>query len=58
MYCTGGVRCERLSAFLKTKQVAKEVLQISGGIHRYAEQFPDGFFKGKNYVFDARIAKK
>ncbi len=57
MYCTGGVRCERLSALLKTKQVAKEVVQISGGIHRYAEQFPDGFFKGKNYVFDARISK-
>lgn len=58
MYCTGGVRCERLSAYLKTKQVAKEVVQINGGIHRYAEQFPDGFFKGKNYVFDARIAMK
>jgi predicted sulfurtransferase len=58
MYCTGGVRCERLSAYLKTKNVAKEVVQIQGGIHRYAEQFPNGFFKGKNYVFDARIAMK
>lgn len=56
MYCTGGIRCERASAYLKSKGVAKKVYQITGGIHRYAEQFPDGFFKGKNYVFDARIA--
>ena len=56
MYCTGGVRCERASAYLKLKAVAKEVSQIKGGIHRYIEQFPDGFFRGKNYVFDARVS--
>ncbi len=56
MYCTGGVRCERATAYLKSKGVAKEIYQIEGGIHRYAEQYPDGFFKGKNYVFDARVA--
>lgn len=56
MFCTGGVRCERASAYLKSKEVAQEVYQIEGGIHRYAEQFPDGFFRGKNYVFDGRIA--
>ncbi len=56
MYCTGGIRCERASAYLKLKGIAKEVYQLEGGIHRYAEQFPDGFFRGKNYVFDARIA--
>ncbi len=56
MYCTGGVRCERASAYLKEKGVAADVLQIEGGIHRYAEQYPDGYFKGKNYVFDKRIA--
>lgn len=58
MYCTGGIRCERASAYLKSKGIAKEVLQITGGIHRYAEQFPNGFFKGKNYVFDSRVAMK
>lgn len=58
MYCTGGIRCERGSAYLKLKNVAKEVYQIEGGIHRYAEQFPEGFFRGKNYVFDGRIAVK
>ena len=55
MYCTGGIRCERASAYLKLKGVAKEVFQIKGGIHRYVEKFPDGFFRGKNYVFDDRI---
>ena len=36
--------------------MAKKVYQIEGGIHRYVEQYPDGFFRGKNYVFDGRIA--
>lgn len=56
MYCTGGVRCERATAYLVEKKVAKQVYQIDGGIHRYIEQYPDGHFRGKNYVFDNRIA--
>lgn len=56
MFCTGGVRCERASAYLKSKNVAQEIYQIKGGIHRYVEAYPDGFFRGKNYVFDGRIA--
>ena len=55
LFCTGGVRCERGSAYLKSKGVAREVYQLQGGIHRYIEQFPDGFFRGKNYVFDGRV---
>ncbi len=58
MYCTGGVRCERASAYIKAKGVAQEVYHIKGGIHRYVEEFPNGFFKGKNYVFDGRTAVK
>lgn len=58
MYCTGGIRCERASAYVNLKHVAKAVYQIEGGIHRYTEQFPDGFFRGKNYVFDNRTAVK
>ncbi len=58
MYCTAGVRCERATAYLKKKNVAKEVYHIKGGIHRYIEAFPTGFFKGKNYVFDGRITQK
>ncbi len=56
MYCTGGIRCERASAYLKSKNISKEVYQIKGGIHKYIEKFPDGFFRGKNYVFDARVS--
>lgn len=55
MFCTGGIRCERASAYVKSKELAKVVYQIKGGIHRYIEQFPDGFFRGKNYVFDGRV---
>lgn len=55
MFCTGGVRCERLTAYLNTKNVSKEVLHVQGGIHRYIEKYPDGHFRGKNYVFDNRI---
>ncbi len=58
MFCTGGIRCERATSVLKIKDVAKQVYQIDGGIHRYIEQYPDGHFRGKNYVFDGRIAVK
>jgi len=58
MYCTGGVRCERATAYLKEKNIAEKVFQVEGGIHRYVEQYPDGFFRGKNYVFDNRITAK
>lgn len=55
MFCTGGVRCERATAYLVQKNVAKKVYQIEGGIVRYIEKYPDGHFRGKNYVFDERI---
>ena len=54
MYCTGGIRCEKASAYLKSRGVG-EVYQLSGGIHRYLETYgADGFFKGSNFVFDSR----
>ncbi|GAB3298954.1 oxygen-dependent tRNA uridine(34) hydroxylase TrhO [Pseudoclavibacter terrae] len=53
-YCTGGVRCEVLSA-LMVKRGFSEVYQLDGGIVRYAEQFGDeGLWKGSLAVFDAR----
>lgn len=56
MYCTGGVRCERASAYLKLQGV-DEVYHLRGGIHAYQEAYGDaGYFKGKNFVFDPRIA--
>ena len=56
MYCTGGIRCERASALLRQKGLARNVYQLSGGIHRYTEKYPNGYFRGKNYVFDGRIS--
>ncbi|KAG6774947.1 rhodanese-like domain-containing protein 6 isoform X1 [Populus alba x Populus x berolinensis] len=58
MYCTGGIRCEMASAYIRSKGAGFEnVFQLFGGIQRYLEQFPDGgFFKGKNFVFDHRIS--
>ncbi|XP_069782366.1 thiosulfate sulfurtransferase/rhodanese-like domain-containing protein 2 isoform X2 [Narcine bancroftii] len=56
MYCTGGIRCERGSAYLRSKDVCKEVYQLKGGIHKYLERFPSGFYRGKLFVFDNRYA--
>lgn len=58
MHCTGGVRCERATAYLQQKGVAKEIYQIKGGIQRYIEKYPDGHFRGSNYVFDARVTER
>uniref|UniRef100_A0A3P9L757 Thiosulfate sulfurtransferase/rhodanese-like domain-containing protein 2 n=2 Tax=Oryzias latipes TaxID=8090 RepID=A0A3P9L757_ORYLA len=56
MYCTGGIRCERASAYLCSKDVCREVYQLKGGIHKYLERFPEGFYRGKLFVFDERYA--
>lgn len=59
MYCTGGIRCERASAYLKKEIGGKVdgVFQLQGGIERYLKAFPDGgYWRGKNFVFDKREA--
>lgn len=55
-YCTGGIRCERASACLLDLGVCTSVHQLHGGIHRYLEEFPNGFFRGKLFVFDDRLS--
>ncbi len=56
MYCTGGIRCEKASAYLKAKGY-NNVFQLQGGIHKYLEEFPQGgTFHGKNFVFDSRVS--
>jgi UPF0176 protein len=55
MYCTGGVRCEKSSAFLKENGF-KNVFQLEGGIINYINQFPDSHFEGRCFVFDNRIS--
>jgi len=52
--CTGGVRCKKASGLLINKGF-KDVYQLRGGIHTYMEKYPNQDFKGKLYVFDARI---
>lgn len=52
--CTGGIRCEKASAFL-LQEGFKNVYQLHGGITKYGKTFPDDGFEGKCYVFDERI---
>ncbi len=54
-YCTGGVRCEVLSAVMISRGF-QEVYQIDGGVVRYCEEFADrGFWHGALFVFDERL---
>ncbi len=61
MYCTGGIRCEKASAWLKHNGY-KNVYQLNGGIIEYARQVHEqglkNKFKGKNFVFDRRLGEK
>jgi UPF0176 protein len=61
MYCTGGIRCEKASAYFKHKGF-KNVYQLEGGIINYARQVTskevENKFIGKNFVFDQRRAEK
>lgn len=54
-YCTGGIRCEVLSALMKNRGF-NEVYQLDGGIVRYAETYGnEGYWQGSLYVFDKRM---
>jgi UPF0176 protein len=53
-YCTGGVRCEKASAYLR-EQGFKNVRQLHGGIHEYGEQMSGKYFDGELFVFDKRL---
>ena len=61
MYCTGGIRCEKASAYFK-HQGFKNVFQLEGGIINYANQLKEenieSKFIGKNFVFDHRLGER
>lgn len=61
MYCTGGIRCEKASAYFKHKGF-KNVFQLEGGIINYARQVEsenlENKFLGKNFVFDHRKSER
>jgi len=61
MYCTGGIRCEKASAYMLHNGF-KNVFHLEGGIINYANKVKDenlvNKFKGKNFVFDDRLGEK
>jgi UPF0176 protein len=61
LYCTGGIRCEKFSAYLHHKGF-RNVFQLKGGVINYAHQVKqmglDSRFIGKNFVFDDRMGER
>lgn len=61
MYCTGGIRCEKASAYYKHKGF-EQVYQLEGGIIEYTRQVEqkklENKFRGKNFVFDRRRGER
>jgi UPF0176 protein len=61
MYCTGGIRCEKASAYMLHKGF-KNVFHLEGGIINYVNQVKekglDNKFHGKNFVFDQRLGER
>ncbi len=61
MYCTGGIRCEKASAYFKHKGF-NNIYQLNGGIIEYARQVEseglENKFIGKNFVFDDRLGER
>ncbi|MCU0537380.1 MAG: rhodanese-related sulfurtransferase [Hydrococcus sp. Prado102] len=59
LFCTGGIRCEKASSFLR-KQGFEEVYHLKGGILKYLEEVPPqtSLWEGECFVFDERIAVK
>lgn len=61
MYCTGGIRCEKASAYF-LHHGFKNVYQLNGGVIKYANDVKKGKIKskfiGKNFVFDERLGEK
>jgi UPF0176 protein len=52
-YCTGGIRCEKASAYM-VESGFKDVYQLDGGIVNYIKNFPDTYWEGGMFVFDER----
>ncbi|TNE64300.1 MAG: rhodanese-related sulfurtransferase [Alphaproteobacteria bacterium] len=57
MFCTGGIRCEKSTAFMK-EQGFEEVYHLEGGILKYLEEMPaaESLWQGECFVFDERVA--
>jgi len=57
MFCTGGIRCEKSTSFLRAEGV-EEVYHLKGGILKYLEEVPaeHSLWQGECFVFDARVS--
>ncbi|HSG55077.1 MAG TPA: hypothetical protein VLA45_06445, partial [Paracoccaceae bacterium] len=57
MYCTGGIRCEKSTAFVKAEGI-EEVYHLKGGILSYLEHVPaeESSWRGECFVFDERVS--
>ncbi|WP_082745441.1 rhodanese-related sulfurtransferase [Erythrobacter sp. CCH5-A1] len=57
MFCTGGIRCEKSTSFLRAEGV-EEVFHLKGGILKYLEQVPEeqSLWQGECFVFDERVS--
>lgn len=57
MFCTGGIRCEKSTAYLK-EQGFEEVYHLEGGVLKYLEEIPatESLWQGECFVFDSRVA--
>ena len=57
MFCTGGIRCEKSTAYLK-EQGFEDVYHLEGGVLKYLEEVPeqDTMWQGECFVFDGRVA--
>ncbi len=54
MYCTGGIRCEKASAYMK-EQGFTNVRQLHGGIIKFCQEYPNTVWEGTCFVFDKRL---
>ncbi len=57
MYCTGGIRCEKSTAFLRAEGI-EDVVHLKGGILKYLETVPEqeSLWRGECFVFDQRVS--
>lgn len=55
IFCTGGIRCEKVIVELQNDGF-ENIHQLEGGILKYLEKFPNGQFEGECFVFDNRVA--
>ncbi|MFN3196347.1 MAG: rhodanese-related sulfurtransferase [Chlorobiota bacterium] len=55
MYCTGGIRCEKVAVYLD-QQGFEDVKQLDGGVMKYVNKYKDGNWLGNLYTFDDRVS--